>query len=192
MEHARVIAKNSQCGQCDGGNRHGELVLEDILGDSGRFAGQKRTGKGDNNGDAQGKRHAGQGQVGGQVHGTETGQRHETVYYIKKHGQCQREQERGEEVARKDEGRIRIDHNGKDRSYHTDGCGADKEGAKRELRHEQFEKEEGQERQSEQPDEHEAAYRAGDKAGMGEEGFGADGKETEIQEDNQAEAGEGG
>ena len=63
----------------------------------------------DNNGDAQGKRHAGQGQVGGQVHGTETGQRHETVYYIKKHGQCQREQERGEEVARKDEGRIRID-----------------------------------------------------------------------------------
>lgn len=76
----------------------------------------------------------GQGQVGGQVHGTETGQRHETVYYIKKHGQCQREQERGEEVARKDEGRIRIDHNGKDRSYHTDGCGADKEGTKRELR----------------------------------------------------------
>lgn len=59
-------------------------------------------------------------------------------------------------------------------------------------RHEQFEKEEGQERQSEQPDEHEAAYRAGDKAGMDEEGFGADGKETEIQEDNQAEAGEGG
>ena len=58
--------------------------------------------------------------------------------------------------------------------------------------YEQFEKEEGQERQREQTDEHEAAYRAGDKAGMDEEGFGADGKETEIQEDNQAEAGEGG
>ena len=40
--------------------------------------------------------------------------------------------------------------------------------------------------------EHEAAYRAGDKAGMDEEGFGADGKETEVQEDNQAEAGERG
>ena len=57
------------------------------------------------------------------------------------------------------------------------------------LRHEQFEKDEGQERQSEQPDEHEAAYRAGDKAGMDEEGFGTDGKETEIQEDNQAGGG---
>ena len=40
--------------------------------------------------------------------------------------------------------------------------------------------------------EHEAAYRSGDKSGMDEEGFGADGKETEVQEDNQAEAGERG
>ena len=41
MEHARVIAKNSQCGQCDGGNRHGELVLEDALGDSGLLGERK-------------------------------------------------------------------------------------------------------------------------------------------------------
>ena len=130
--------------------------------------------------------------MGGQVHGAEAGQRHEIVCCIKEHGQRQREQKRGEEVARKDEGRIRIDHNGKNGSNHTDGCGADKEGAKCELRHEQLEDGKRQERQHEQPDEHEAAYRAGDKAGMDEEGFGADGKETEVQEDNQAEAGERG
>mgnify|MGYP000231833817 CR=1 FL=1 len=46
MEHARVIAKNSQCGQCDDGNRHGELVLEDILGDSGALRVRNAPAKG--------------------------------------------------------------------------------------------------------------------------------------------------
>ena len=52
MEHARIVAKNGQRGQGDGGDRHGELVLEDALGDSGRLAGQKGSGKGDDDGDA--------------------------------------------------------------------------------------------------------------------------------------------
>ena len=191
MQDAGVLAENRQRGDGDGYDGHGELVSEDEGRRARNPARQEGRDERHDDGDAQGQGHAGQGQVLREMEGARAEQGHGGVYHIKEDGQRQGKQKRGDQVARKDKGRIRVDHDGKDGGHDADGRGPDEQRAEREIRHEQLERDEGQQGQGEQPDEHESGKRAGKQAGVDEKGFGAYGQKAEVEQDHQAEAREG-